>query len=96
MNIETINSVKGNSYLKQLKGLNNELNAYMLVSPLHITVKKSYDDKHKNLVYIEGFGSKIEVGEKIHNFEHLGTVEYISFIGDNKFIITFKNNEDSR
>ena len=52
MNIETINSVKGNSYLKPLKGLNNKLNAYMLVSPLHITVKKSYDDKHQKLVYI--------------------------------------------
>lgn len=94
MNIETINSVKGNSYLKPLKSLNNEQNAYLLVSPLHITVKKSYDEAHQNIVYIEGFGNKIEVGEHIHYFEHLGKVQYISPIGNNKFIITFTNDED--
>lgn len=94
MNIETINSVKGNSYLKPLKSLNNEQKAYLLVSPLHITVKKSYDEKHQELMYIEGFGSKIEVGEFIHNFEHLGKVQYISLIGNNKFIITFTDDEN--
>lgn len=94
MKIETINSVKGDSYLKPLKGLNNEQKAYLLVSPLHITVKKSYDDNHRNIVYIEGFGSKIEVGELIHNFEHLGKVQHISLIGNNKFIITFTDNEN--
>lgn len=94
MNIETIKSIKGNSYLKPLKSLNNEKNGYLLVSPLYITVKKSFDEKHKELVYIEGFGSKIEVGEKIRNLEHLGTVQNISPIGNNKFIIFFNNNED--
>lgn len=92
--IETINSVKGDSYLKPLKSLNNDSNGYLLVSPLHITVKKSYDDRHENLVYIEGFGSKIEVGEKIHGLEYLGTVQHISFVGNNKFIITFTKDED--
>lgn len=94
MSIETINSVKGNSYLKPLKSLNNDRNGYLLVSPLHVTVKKSYDENHQNLMYIEGFGSKIEVGEKIHNYEHLGIVQHISSIGNNKFIIIFTNDED--
>ena len=94
MNIETIKSIKGNSYLKPLKSLNNEKNGYLLVSPLYITVKKSFDEKRKELIYIEGFGSKIRVGEKVHNLEHLGTVQNISPIGNNKFIIIFNNNED--
>ena len=93
MNVETISSTKGDTFLKPLKSVNNGREAYLLKVPLHITVWKYYDDNHKDITCIYGFGKKITIGEQIEGFEHLGYVEIISYLKDNKFIITFKHED---
>lgn len=88
MNIE---SSKGISTITPLKSINNNTNAYILKVPYHITVKKSFEKESRELIWINGFGLKFEKDKYVTGFEELGLVSGINDIGNNKFIISFSN-----